>query len=67
MFRRFLAEPTDITVKSVAGDPYDRIVDYKLGAKPPVPSAVMAQPEPSGEYQGEPDELPAIPNDDIPF
>jgi DNA repair protein RadD len=63
-----LAQPSDITVKSVAGDPYDRIVDYKLGDKPPVPQpAVMAQPDPEEGYQGEPDELPAIPSDDIPF
>jgi DNA repair protein RadD len=68
-----LAPTISITVRSVAGEKYDRIVDCVLGEKPDVQA--MA-------YQGEPDEenAPAfipngptddvgmpIPTDDIPF
>jgi DNA repair protein RadD len=48
-----LATTLAITVRSVAGEPYDRITDYELGAMPePVPAEV---PE---FYQESPDEIP---------
>ncbi len=51
-----------ITVRSVTGEQYDRIVDYALGEKPS--GGVLAE-----SYVGsnEADDLPPIPEDDIPF
>lgn len=66
-----LAPTTAITVRSVAGEKYDRIVDCVLGERPDLDAI---------EYQGEAEEEPAfvpngpidetgmpIPEDDIPF
>jgi len=48
-----LAATHSITVRSVAGEPYDRIVDYELGAMPePVPTEVLEF------YEELPDEIP---------
>ncbi len=67
-----LAEPLNITVRSVSGEKFDRIVDCELGAKPdavtvpdaPVPVRVEVGDtwEPAAP---EPDAFP--PDDDIPF
>lgn len=45
-----LAETREITVRAVAGDPYERIIDYELG---PLPEALPIVPR---EY--DPDEIP---------
>jgi DNA repair protein RadD len=51
-----LATTTAITVRSVAGEPYERIIDYELGELPePLPTAGM-------DSQGATVDL-----DDIPF
>ena len=43
-----LANTTSITVRSVAGEPYERIIDYELGEMPePLPSESVAYPDPS--------------------
>ena len=49
-----------VQVRRVAGEPYDRIIGHTLGEKPPAMAAGdLAGPEP--EY------VPAISDDDIPF
>ena len=54
-----LAPTRAITVRSVAGEKYDRIVNYQLGEKPPTVTV--------GELAGaEPDYVP-IPDDEVPF
>ncbi len=47
-----LARPLSITTRRVAGDPYERIVDYELGEKPE-PAPLL--------------DLGMIPSDEIPF
>ncbi len=48
-----IANTISITVRSVAGEPYDRIVDYELGPLPePVPAEVLEV------YEESSDELP---------
>jgi DNA repair protein RadD len=48
-----LATTLSITVRSVAGEPYDRITDYELGSVPePVPAEVLEF------HQEAPDEIP---------
>jgi len=43
-----LAVPQAITVRTVAGDPYDRIIDYELGPKPePVSSGNASDYDPN--------------------
>jgi DNA repair protein RadD len=62
-----LAETKAITVRSVAGEKYDRIVDYELGPKPE--AADLSLPEPVG-VAGEPSAGPLayVPADDeVPF
>ena len=59
----WLAEPERITVRSVSGEKFDRIVDYELGEKPEYISH-DEETEPEGEF--------AWPegwggDDDIPF
>lgn len=55
-----LAQIVSIQVRHVAGQPYDRIVGYQLGDKPPaVTVGDMTGPEP--QY------VPAAPDDEIPF
>jgi len=59
-----LAEPHEITVRAVAGETFDRIVEYKLGAIPEVPGAV----DPADDFdRSEPENEPVFANDDIPF
>jgi hypothetical protein len=54
-----LAIPQAVRVRSVTGEPYDRIVGYTLGDKPPpITASDMAGPEPQL--------VPAV-EDDIPF
>ncbi|HRQ75569.1 MAG TPA: DEAD/DEAH box helicase family protein [Phycisphaerales bacterium] len=55
-----LAPTTSITVRSVTGEKFARIVEHEIGEKPPWDdeAAVMAQPVPA-RYE--------IPEDDIPF
>lgn len=54
-----LAQAQSITVRSVAGEKYDRIVGYQLGEKP--------QPVAAGDLAGgEPAYMP-VPDEDIPF
>jgi len=54
-----LASTETITVRSVAGEKYDRIVKYQLGEKPPAATA--------GDMAGGEPEYVPIPDDDIPF
>ena len=54
-----LAPTHAITVRSVTGEKYDRIVNYQLGEKP----AAITAGDLSG---GEPDYVP-IPDDEVPF
>jgi len=58
-----LAPALSIKVRSVAGEKYDRIVDYELGAKPD--PADLSLPEPPDMPDGVPEYVPA--DDDIPF
>ena len=45
-----LATTTAITVRSVAGEPYERIIDYELGELPePLPEVHSAPQEESGD------------------
>lgn len=58
-----LAPPTAIKVRSVAGEPYDRITDWTLGEKP---QAVATSGE--GDWdRSTPDPEVTIPEDDLPF
>ena len=60
-----LANVLSIKVRSVAGEKYDRIVDYELGAKPdPADISLPEPPEPTDSPQYAP--LPCA-DDDIPF
>jgi len=43
-------EPLGITVRSVAGEPYERIIGYELG---PVPEPALVNP-----YELDPDSIP---------
>ncbi|MEI8194332.1 MAG: DEAD/DEAH box helicase family protein [Phycisphaerae bacterium] len=61
-----LAETLSITVRSVAGEKFDRIVDCELGAKPE-PAEITAATDEAEWDHGQPDPEPAIANDDIPF
>ncbi len=71
-----LAEVKAITLRSVAGEKYDRIVDYQLG-KIPDPEAlriardtigIEQTPGSDGEWdRNSPEPEPAIAEDDIPF
>ena len=61
-----LAETLSITVRSVAGEKFDRIVDCELGAKPEPAGIAVATDEPEWDHN-QPDPEPAIPLDDIPF
>jgi len=55
-----LARPLAVQVRRVAGDPYDRIVGYSLGEKPPpLAGGDLSYPEP--------DYVPATMDDEIPF
>jgi DNA repair protein RadD len=54
-----LAPTRAITVRSVTGEKYDRIVNYQLGEKPPA----VTVGDPTG---GETDYVP-IPDDEVPF
>jgi len=54
-----LADALSITVRSVAGEKYDRIVDYELGEKPDPADLSLPEPPELPEY------VPA--DDDIPF
>lgn len=54
-----LADTLSITVRSVAGEKYDRIVDYELGEKPDPVDLSLPEPSELPEY------VPA--DDDIPF
>jgi DNA repair protein RadD len=55
-----LARPQTVQVRHVAGQPYDRIIGYRLGEKPPAAG--------DGEMTGpEPQYMPAAPDDEIPF
>lgn len=60
-----LAEVLAIKVRSVAGEKYDRIVDYELGAKPE-PAYATAEEDEWDRRSPEPDYLP-IPEDEVPF
>ncbi len=71
-----LADVQSITVRSVAGEKYDRIVDYQLGDIPdPVALGIAAinpvaleEPVNDGEWDRDSSEPePAIAEDDIPF
>lgn len=57
-----LAEPTQITIRSVSGDKFDRIVGYVLGPKPEVITREQEQ-EPEEEFAF----LNSWADDDIPF
>lgn len=70
-----LADVQSITIRSVAGEKYDRIVDYELGDIPD-PEALglvsappaLSQEETDNEWDhSAPDPEPAIADDDIPF
>ncbi len=52
-----LAQTRAITVRSVVGEKYDRIIDYKLGEKPP-PLGVGDSAETVPEYTWAGDEIP---------
>ncbi|MCK4602205.1 MAG: hypothetical protein KAU28_07045, partial [Phycisphaerae bacterium] len=52
-----LCETRSITVRSVVGEKYDRIIDYELGEKPP-PLDVGDSAEPVPEYTWAGDEIP---------
>lgn len=67
-----LAPTLGITVRRVAGEKYDRVVDYKLGPKPPpvladnMPHFAAVDPD-TLDAQAEPEFVPQIPDDEIPF
>ena len=58
-----LAEPTQITVRSVTGEKFDRIVDYRL---PPKPPRLDGADEREPALVGEPNPY-CVPEDEIPF
>lgn len=63
-----LAETLSITVRSVAGEKYERIIDCELGAKPAMDEVAMPVAVPDEAWdEREPDVLPEQPDDDIPF
>jgi len=57
-----LAETTSITVRSIAGEKYDRIVDYELGPAPP-----RLDGSDESEEWGEIPDYETVPDDEIPF
>jgi len=62
-----LAETLSITIRSVAGEKFDRIVDCELGAKPAMEDVAIPVPAQEGWDAREPEALPEQPDDDIPF
>ena len=58
-----VAEPKAITVRSVGGERYDRIIDHDLGSPPSIP------PRLDGSDERDDGNLPEYewPEDDIPF
>ncbi len=62
-----LAETLSITVRNVAGEKFDRMVDCELGAKPAMEDVAIPVPAEEAWAEREPDALPEQPDDDIPF
>ena len=57
-----------ITVRSVAGEKFDRIIDCELGAKPAMEDVAIPTAERGQTWnEREPEALPEQPDDDIPF
>jgi len=57
-----LAPTTSITVRSITGEKYDRIIDHELGDKPPYREPGWDDEEPDPEA-----EPSAIPDEEVPF
>lgn len=62
-----LAETLSITVRSVAGEKYDRIIDCELGPRSAADETTIAVARDESWEDSDPETLPEQPDDDIPF
>jgi len=62
-----LAQTHTITVRSVAGEKFDRIIDCELGAKPAMEEVAIPVATEGSWDESEPESLPPPADDDIPF